>query len=466
MQQNSLINALRSQDKAIQEIRQGLMKLEYELGIKSTDRSLDPNRTDGAAAIKAINVTKANALDEIHKAIANLTEEKHDNEKAIEIVKNTAKNEVNLALESRLQDAGKSFDEKLQQSVIVQDQSLKENLKRQEEAVAHQIAEFKKQLLSEYASISSDLDGKLNSIKEILNKTKESNIELLESRIKQAEQETKNALNDHLVVLREKIQAEERSSFKFEDIKNIVTGFFEETKEEFTKVVSKKAKHMIKNELNGLINEAMSRELPKCNVRVVNYEEDPRGSAIKIEGGITSLELENGFLSVDKYTGLICNDTCISNTVDDHDYLAVISSDSKYHGEDLKGRYVDFVDIDEQSLLFTVTLNPNNDSLTSKVIAVVKEVIPDCVREVVYKHKIIKLEEGVEYAVIATQGISEVRCKDDKVKTGELLVPNGDGLYTNQTTTNRFIFTNSNCIPKVRVLKVLNEDFILGLISC
>jgi len=503
MQQNALINTLRTQDRAINDIRQGLRRIEFEFGIKREDREQqdrDPRdeAANAATAIKAINIVKDKAMEEIQDLLKKLEDLKTSNESLEKSIRELVAKEVNDKLEEgvkqQVSNVTQELDTKLTESYNEINSLCEELKKKQEEGLTEalkqhqvqlqadvdkQIVDIKKQSLEEYKNLSIEFEAKVNSVKEYLNKVKENNDADLNAKLAELKLETNKTLEEFEEQLNQHIaelslasaqELDERKLIDWEKIKAVVIEWFEKLKEEFKEKIWKKQKELIKEEIKKFVIEQLQRELPQCDIRIVDYDdaednnEGKNGPVMKING-VSSLEVDNGTITIDRYLGLECNGTCISNTIDDQDFIAVVAKDSKYHGEDLKGRYVDLCDIDEDSMLFTIGLDPNNENLTSKVIAVVKEPINPSIKEVVYKHHIMNLDPKFEYAVIAISGLVEVRVADDTVRIGEVLVPNGDGLYTNKTTTNRFLYTTSNCIPKVRVLKVVNQDYVLGYLA-
>lgn len=317
----------------------------------------------------------------------------------------------------------------------------------------------------------------------------------------------KAALDEIQKRIEESKIGEERSALQFGDLKTIILNFFTECKDDFTKdltdkvnEVKNKVSEEVKDKVNELtdklttevkdkvndvknniseklttevkdkvenaldklkiVQEEQNRGLPDCEINVIQ-----RGADIKnicIGPNVTGLEMNGSILSISQQDNLVCNNGALINTIDDCDAIATIDERSKYLDEAIIGRYVEFTDYNSETNMFTVG---TYHDLTNKVFAIVKDFIPTSTRTVIHKHHIINLEADKKYVVIAFTGVVPVRVKESEYNVCDVLVPNGDGLYTNNITPDRLFYVINKCIPRVKVLKTTNKkDLLVGLI--
>jgi hypothetical protein len=255
---------------------------------------------------------------------------------------------------------------------------------------------------------------------------------------------------------------DERSCLKFDDLKTIVLNFLKECRENMMEFVKKDIDEH-KQEIAKTITEfteKKTRELPECDVAIVHRDADVKNITIGPNG--TGIEMNGSILSISRQDNLVCNDGALINTIDDCDAIAVIDSRSRYKDENIVGRYVEYTDYDVDTGIFEAGVHGD---LSNKVFAIVKEFIPKSRRTIIHKHHIINLDEDKNYIVIALQGITPVRVKECKYHICDILVPNGDGLYTNDIGgIERLGYVLSKHIPMVRVLKSIAPDMIIGII--
>jgi hypothetical protein len=199
--------------------------------------------------------------------------------------------------------------------------------------------------------------------------------------------------------------------------------------------------------------------LPECEVRMVTYDDD-EDATMKIGPKVNKIELDNGTIEVDKALGIVCNDKSIANTIEDHEFLAIVDTKSAVHGDDLVGRYAEFVKLEDERMHVVC-----GREINAKVIGIITRVIPKNINVAVHRHRLISLNPEVEYCVITRSGIAPVRIPDgSSVRIGDVLVPSVEGLYGNSITAERRAFMINNCIPRAKVLGALQDNLISALI--
>ena len=90
----------------------------------------------------------------------------------------------------------------------------------------------------------------------------------------------------------------------------------------------------------------------------------------------------------DQEFGLVCNGLTLANTANDTDIIVVVDEESKYHGDDLVGRYIEFDSVDETN---TIHGSIHNVGLSSKVFAIVRQVFPLGTKIISHKHVLMNM---------------------------------------------------------------------------
>lgn len=311
-----------------------------------------------------------------------------------------------------------------------------------------------------------DIEAVLANISEHSNEVTIENDEYINGLIQEcrdAQEALKSASNEILRTISAASKEEdERSCLKFDDLKTLILNFLKDCRENIMAIV-KNDFNEHKQEITKTLaefTEKKTRELPECDIAIVHRGADVKN--ITIGPNVTGIEMNGSILSISQQDNLVCNAGALINTVDDCDAIAIIDSRSKYNDENIVGRYVEYTDYDVDTCMFEAGVHGD---LSNKVFAIVKEFIPKSCRTIIHKHHIINLDEDKNYIVIALQGVTSVRVKECKYNICDILVPNGDGLYTNDLGgIERLGYVLSKHIPMVRVLKSISPDMIIGII--
>lgn len=435
----SVVKTIQELSRQIQSLRIEFHKLKVAFGLE-----VDKNDTQSAEAMKRDQDNFADVI------------------KSCNMIKNSMLEAINKA---------NSDTKQSEQLTAIQDKinTLESKLERVDiEAVLTKISEHSNEVTIENDEYINNLIQECKDAQEAL---KSASNEVLKTISATTKEEVRESLQQMINEERENLQQmikeereniDERSCLKFDDLKTIILNFLKDCRENMMEIV-KNDFNAHKQEITKTlaeIAEKKTRELPECDVAIVH-----RGDSVKnitIGPDVTGIEMNGSILSISQQDNLVCNDGALINTVDDCDAIAIIDSRSRYNDENIVGRYVEYTDYDVDTGMFEAGVHGD---LSNKVFAIVKEFIPKSRRTIIHKHRVINLDEDKNYIVIALQGVTPVRVKECKYNICDILVPNGDGLYTNDIGgIERLGYVLSKHIPMVRVLKSISPDMIIGII--